>query len=148
MCTHSHLPVHTCKLQPLVVIDVKTNRCFKVLLQGSFRRIAPSDLTKPGIVCVLQCVAVCCSVLQCVAVCCSVLQCVAVCYSMLQCVALCFSVSRIAPSDLTKPSILCVVQCVAACCSALRCIANNCNVRHERILTSSNQASSVCCSML
>jgi len=29
-------------------------------------------------VCVLQCVAVCCSVLQCVAVCCSVLQCVAV----------------------------------------------------------------------
>ena len=27
--------------------------------------------------CVLQCVAVCCSVLQCVAVCCSVLQCVA-----------------------------------------------------------------------
>jgi len=29
--------------------------------------------------CVLQCVAVCCSVLQCVAVCCSVLQCVAVC---------------------------------------------------------------------
>jgi len=26
--------------------------------------------------CVLQCVAVCCSVLQCVAVCCSVLQCV------------------------------------------------------------------------
>jgi len=34
--------------------------------------------------CVLQCVAVCCSVLQCVAVCCSVLQCVAVCCSMLQ----------------------------------------------------------------
>jgi len=31
--------------------------------------------------CVLQCVAVCCSVLQCVAVCCSVLQCVAVCYT-------------------------------------------------------------------
>ena len=28
-------------------------------------------------ICVLQCVAVCCSVLQCVAVCCSVLQCVA-----------------------------------------------------------------------
>jgi len=33
----------------------------------------------PGPTCVLQCVAVCCSVLQCVAVCCSVLQCVAVC---------------------------------------------------------------------
>ena len=29
--------------------------------------------------CVLQCIAVCCSVLQCVAVCCSVLQYVAVC---------------------------------------------------------------------
>ena len=28
--------------------------------------------------CMVQCVAVCCSVLQCVAVCCSVLQCVAV----------------------------------------------------------------------
>ena len=51
--------------------------------------------------CVLQCVAVCCSVLQCVAVhigleanvhtilscgaCCSMLQCVAVCCSVLQC---------------------------------------------------------------
>jgi len=35
--------------------------------------------------CMLQCVAVCCSVLQCVAVCCSVLQCVAVCCSVLQC---------------------------------------------------------------
>ena len=39
--------------------------------------------------CVMQCVAVCCSVLQCVAVCCSVLQCVAVCCSVLQCVAVC-----------------------------------------------------------
>jgi len=39
--------------------------------------------------CMLQCVAVCCSVLQCVAVCCSVLQCVAVCRSVLQCVAVC-----------------------------------------------------------
>jgi len=29
--------------------------------------------------CVLQCVAVCCSVLQCVAACCSVLQCDTVC---------------------------------------------------------------------
>ena len=41
--------------------------------------------------CVLQCVAVCCSVLQCVAVCCSVKQCVAVCCSVLQCVAVCCS---------------------------------------------------------
>ena len=43
------------------------------------------------VVCVLQCVAVCCSVLQCVAVCCSVLQCVAVCCSVLQCGAMCCS---------------------------------------------------------
>ena len=33
-------------------------------------------LKKPTIFCVLQCVAVCCSVLQCVAVCCSMYLCV------------------------------------------------------------------------
>jgi len=54
----------------------------------------------PRRMCVLQCVAVCCSVhtrvprrmcvLQCVAVGCSVLQCVAVCCSVLQCVAVRF----------------------------------------------------------
>ena len=42
--------------------------------------------------CVLQCVAVCCSVLQCVAVCRSVSQCVAVCCSVWQCVTVCCSV--------------------------------------------------------
>ena len=36
-----------------------------------------------GCHCMLQCVAVWCSVVQCVAVCCSVLQCVAVCYSVM-----------------------------------------------------------------
>jgi len=51
--------------------------------------------------CVLQCVAVCCSVLQYVAVCCSscmLLQCVACacCCSMLQCVAVCCSVLQFA----------------------------------------------------
>ena len=40
------------------------------------------------LVCMLQCVAVCCSVLHCVAVCCSVLQCV--CCRVLQCVAVYF----------------------------------------------------------
>jgi len=60
-----------------------------------------------GYVCVLQCVAVCCSMFDslcfsvmqyvaasltfCVAVCCSVLQCVAVCCSVLQCVAVCLT---------------------------------------------------------
>ena len=43
----------------------------------------------------LQCVAVC--VLQCVAVCCSVLQCVAVCCSVLQCVAVCCSATFLSP---------------------------------------------------
>ena len=55
--------------------------------------------------CVLQCVAVSCSVLQydeCVAVCCSVLQRVAMCCSMLQCVAVCCSVlQRIINYNLT-----------------------------------------------
>jgi len=73
----------------------------------------------PG--CVLQCVAVCCSVLQCVAVCCNVLQCVA---SVLQgvavcceCVAVCCSVSQCVA--------LCriVSQCNEVCCSMLQCVA-------------------------
>ena len=41
--------------------------------------------------CVLQCVAVFCSVVYCVALCCIVLQCVAVCNSVLQRVAMCCS---------------------------------------------------------
>ena len=58
-------------------------------------------------VCMLQCVAVYCSVLQCVAVCCSVLQCVAECCSVLPCVAVCYR----------------VLQCVSVCCSVLQCVA-------------------------
>ena len=68
--------------------------------------------------CVLQCIAVCCSVLQCAAVCCGVLARkggallavrVAVCVlqSVLQCVAVCCS----------------VLQCVAVCCCVLQCVA-------------------------
>jgi len=41
------------------------------------------------VVCVLQCVAMCCSLLQCSAVSCSVSQFVAECCSAAQCVALC-----------------------------------------------------------
>ena len=67
--------------------------------------------------CVLQCVAVCCSVLQCVAVCCSVLQCVAVCCSVLQCVAVCCS----------------VLQCVAVCCSVLQRLV--CDTLVSRLLS-------------
>jgi len=55
--------------------------------------------------CVLQCVAVFCSVLQCAAVSGSVLQCVAVCCSVLQCVAV-------------RDSVL---QWAAVCCNVLQC---------------------------
>ena len=66
-------------------------------------------------VCVLQCVAVCCSVLQCVAVCCNVLQCVAVCCSVLQCVA-----------------VYCrVLQYIAVCCNTLQGVAVSCRVTRE-----------------
>ena len=65
---------------------------------------ACEQFLKGALLCVAECVAVCCSVLQCVAVCCSVLQCEAVCCSALKgawlCVAVCCSVS----------------QCVAVCC--------------------------------
>jgi len=82
------------------------------------------DKTSHHSLCVLQCVAVCCSVLQCVGaqkraivwrenmpsffgVCCSVLQCVAVCCSVLQCVAVCCS----------------VLKCVAVCwCTCLHSV--------------------------
>ena len=70
--------------------------------------------------CLLQCVAVCCSMLQYVAVCCSVLQCVAVRCSVLQCVAMCCS----------------VLQCVAVCCSVLQCVAVCCSVLQCVVLSS------------
>jgi len=74
-----------------------------------------------GCLCVLQCIAVYCSVLQCVAVCCSVLQCVAASYCrvvpvvlvwMPVCIAVCCS----------------VLQCVAVCCSVLQCVTVWCSV--------------------
>ena len=74
--------------------------------------------------CMLQCVAMCCSVLQCVAVCSAgavprVLQCVVVCLNVLQCVTVCCSVfSRRSASCHTW-----MMQCVAVCCSALQCVA-------------------------
>ena len=66
--------------------------------------------------CVLQCVAVCCSVLQCVAVCCSVftrsVACVAVCCSVLPCIAVYCN----------------MLQSVAVCCSVMQCVAASCSV--------------------
>jgi len=55
--------------------------------------------------CIMQCVAVCCSVLQCVAVCCSVLQCVFPLWIMNP---------RIFSSIIQKT---CVAVCVVVCCS-------------------------------
>jgi len=62
--------------------------------RGTQKYFLQSQFTDLKSDCVLQCVAVCCSVLQLqrVAVCCSVLQCVAVRCSILQCVAVCCSV--------------------------------------------------------
>jgi len=73
-------------------------------------------------------------VLQCVAVCCSALQCFAVRYSALQCVAWCCSARRrheqiiIHLVSLTFSSargrleqMMCVLQCFAVCCSVLQC---------------------------
>jgi len=78
-----------------------------------------------AVCCVLQCVAVCCSVLQCVVAwctaCCSVLKPTRLDYKMChmhddiavrgsawRCIAVCCS----------------VLQCVAVCCSVLRYVAN------------------------
>jgi len=85
----------------------------KDLVYGREGQVRMSHVT-----CVLQCVAVCCSVLQSVAVCCSVLQCVAVCCSVLQCVAVCCRV-------LQCVSILCMAKRVrrALCCSVWHYVA-------------------------
>jgi len=78
--------------------------------------------------CVLQLVAVCCSVLlstlPTVRVCCSVLQCVAVCCSVLLVtnineVALFLNWIDADKIDTTNGT--CVLQCVAVCCSVLQC---------------------------
>jgi len=70
--------------------------------------------------CVLQCVAVRCSVMQCDAVCCGVLQCAAVCCSVLQCAAVCCSVCCCV--------LQCVLQCAAVWYNLLQCVAVCCNV--------------------
>ena len=53
-------------------------QCGVVLAHDIWKRVSLSY----EVGCVLQVVAVCCSVLLCVAVCCSVLRCVAVCCSV------------------------------------------------------------------
>jgi len=63
-------------------------------------------------ICVLQFVAVCCSVLQCVAVCCSVLQCAAV-----KDTDTAVEISHSMPCCR-----ICALQPVAVCCGVLQCV--------------------------
>jgi len=95
--------------------------------------------------CVLQCVAVYCSVL----LCCSELQCVTVCCSVLQCVAVCCSVVQILlETDFfpqTRPRIICLVtkKDFLHTEPTLKCVAMHCNVRRSVL-----QYVAVCCSVL
>ena len=95
--------------------------------------------------CVLQCVAVCCSVSRncssrgmqhdanVLQVYCSVLQCVPVCCSVLQYVAVCCIVAVchvIVSLEGCGLKLICcsMLQCVAVCCSVLQCVAVRCSV--------------------
>jgi len=80
--------------------------------------------------CVLQCVAVHCSVLQCVAICCRVLQSAVECCSVLQCVAVCYS-DTVCCSVLQSHGVASgcsMLRCVAMCCSVLQFVAVCCSV--------------------
>ena len=137
-----------------------------------FRKVPPSSPQPPPTLgegasgtklrhtCLLQCVAVCCSLLQCVTVCYSVLQCVAVswrllqraprarnsatpaCCSVLQCVAVCCSVSQcvtVCHSVSQCVTVCCsVLHCVLVCCNVLQCVTESCSVL---------QRVAVCCSV-
>jgi len=124
----------------------------KILRDGMRVRVLTSDAQQVTR-CVLQCVAVCCSVLQRGAAWCSVLQCVqcgceflhcslapnrslTVCCSVFQRVAVCCSVLQCGCEfvccSLTPNRSLTVcfsvLQCVAVCCSVLQCVAVCCSV--------------------
>jgi len=76
--------------------------------------------------CVLQRVAVfcsvCCCALQCVAVSCSELQCVALCCIVLQCVALCVVGFAMYCSMTLRVEVCCsVLQCATVRCGVLQC---------------------------
>jgi len=77
-----------------------------------------NDVSRLVPMCVLQCVAACCSVSQCVAVDYDVSHLVPMC--VLQCVAVCYDVSRLVA--------MCVLQCAAVCCSKLQRVAACCSV--------------------
>jgi len=104
--------IYVSRVLPCVAVCVLQCVCCSVsvavLLQCDIQN---HHTTRPWCHCLLQCVAVCCSVLQCVAVCCSALRCAAVCYSvcnMLQCVAVCLF-----GACLWCVCLFCALQCVA-----------------------------------
>ena len=126
-----------------------------------------SQVTVGSGMCVLQCVAVCCSVLHCVAVfgsvlqrklrlalvcvCVAVCQCVAVCRIVLQCVAA-FSYLHGGDFDsqVTVGSGMCVLQCVvcvAACWLWYECVLQCVSTRKVR-LALVFVCDAVCCSVL
>jgi len=144
----------------------------------SFFRVVGSSMRKPGVLCVLQCVAVrcsakacrcgrlmlyrCCSVLQCFALCYRVLQslqCAALCCSAMHCVAVCWcSVAEaccLVCATLLNPNSVCctVVHCVASV--AVCCIYAHLYVQHTSLSTqcvavcySVLQCATVCCSVM
>ena len=139
---------------------IRNNICISIE-QGSFCDVIFVSVFAPYLprmLCVWQCVAVCCStgeILSSSSVCCSVsqhvaeLQCVAVregprphkqcavvCYSVLQCIVVYCSVLQCERERILINS---VSQCVAMCCSVLQCVAVCCSVL---------QCVEVCCSAL
>ena len=124
-------------------------RCFgegKIHVTKELKGVSTSPLT----FCVMQCVAVCCSVLQCVAVCCSVLQCVAVCCSVLQ-VNLESCRMHSQPQDtatrcktLHRHATHCdTLQHTATHCNTLQHIATHCNKLHHMHLSGTGSVNSV-----
>jgi len=77
--------------------------------------------------CMLQCVAVCCSVLQCVAVCCSVWQCVAVYCSLIR-MTICISTHQKHRYDAECCGLIATCRWAEICCSMLQRGAVRCSV--------------------
>ena len=97
--------------------------CFSMLL-GGYLTICRALLYKvDGIDCVLQCVAVCCSVLQCCSAC-SVLQCCSA-YRVLQCLSV--SASLCLPMELLSTYMISSIVPRTAYCNTLQHTATHCN---------------------
>ena len=91
-----------------VAVFCRVLPCVAVRCSGSNKK--PHALGPQCESCVLQYVAVRCSMLQCVAVRYGVLRCAAVCCSVLQCAAVCCS----------------VLHCASVCCNSYACFSSRC----------------------